>query len=98
MLGVTDPLTLAGLLVFSLAVTLLADRAAAGFGRPSWPTRFSAARSFRLAMDLFWILLLFSACIIAARYVERLSQPLLGWLLFGGLAFLTSLVRARLFL
>jgi membrane-bound metal-dependent hydrolase YbcI (DUF457 family) len=57
-----------------------------------------AAISLRLIAELFWILLVFSACIIAARYVERLNHPLVGWLLFGGLAFLTSLARARLFL
>jgi inner membrane protein len=47
--------------------------------------------------DLVWILLAFGAGVIATRYIERMSSDLLGYLAFGALIAVLSIVRALLF-
>ena len=98
MLGMTiDPWTLSGLLVFSVVVTLLSNWMAGGFRRPARPRNLSHAIRAVVASAI-WILLVFAAGVIATRYIERITNALIGYLIFGGVAVVLSLVRAQLFL
>jgi inner membrane protein len=49
-----------------------------------------------VAATLLWILLMFAAGVIAARYIERTNHTVAGFLLYGLAAFCLSLVRAHL--
>jgi inner membrane protein len=91
-----SPWLLAGLLVFSITVTLLADWVAAGLGRPALPERLSAAGIVCAAGNLVWMALLFLAGVIAARYGQRMAAPVVGYVVFGIVACLLSLLWAHL--
>jgi hypothetical protein len=47
---------------------------------------------------MIWILLIFVAAVIATRYIERTASAAIGYLIFGGVALVLTLARARLFL
>ena len=50
-----------------------------------------------LTAGLVWVLLVFVAGLIAARYIERIPYTVVGYAAFGLAAFLLSLLRARLY-
>lgn len=89
--------TVACLLAFSVAVTLLANRLVAGLRRPMRPGRLSPDQLSAVAASLVWMLLMFVAGILAARYIERVSNAVVGYLAFGLVALGLSLVRALLY-
>ena len=93
-----SPWTLAGLAACSVVATLLAQWIVAGFRRPAMPGRQALrARSLlTVVATLIWMALLFVAGVLAARYIERIALPLIGYLAFGLIAFLLSLVQAHL--
>jgi inner membrane protein len=83
-----------GLLAFSVIVTLgtnwLASRswhATPGWGRRPGP----------VVASVIWIALVTAASLLATRYIERISNAMLGYLAFGLGAFLLSLLRALLY-
>lgn len=87
-----------GLLAFALAVTLLADWLVARLHNEAlWPDR----RFLPLLDDwlgrLVWVVLMFAWAAIAVRYLERVANPLAGYVLAALAAFLLSLVRAILY-
>jgi alpha-beta hydrolase superfamily lysophospholipase len=89
-----------GLFLFALAVTPAAAWLAARW-RPSRTCHPSGAKHPKdlraLAAGLVWVLIVFVAGLIAARYIERIPYTLAGYGLFGLVAFLVSVVRARLY-
>lgn len=89
-----DPWVLLGLLVFSLAVTLVANWLVARFRQTKAP---SVAWPGTVAASLIWIALVFVAGIIATRYIERITTAAAGYLVFGLMMFLLSLLRAWLY-
>jgi membrane-bound metal-dependent hydrolase YbcI (DUF457 family) len=89
----SSPWILFGLLVFSVAVTLVT----------SWLVRHwrgSPAPGLTaptVLAGLLWVAVVFAAGLVAARYAERMKIPVMGYLLFGALACALSLVRAVLY-
>lgn len=92
-----DPWLSAGLLAFSVAVTLATNWMTAGLRRPAWPRRISLAVVATVVASLIWILLVYVAGVIAGRYIERIDYAVLGYLAYGSSAFILSWVRARLY-
>jgi len=84
---------LLGLFSFAILTTLVTDWLAARLRRSPQPQGVLNS----ILASLVWALLLFAAGVIAARYIERISVPLVGYLVFGLVAFLLSLVRALLY-
>jgi hypothetical protein len=96
MLGI-DAWMAAGLAAVALAVTLLTDWLVARLhSQPLWPDR----RAVRLAADwlarLAWVALTFAGAAIVIRYLERVVDPVPGYLLLFFLALVLSLARAML--
>ncbi len=88
-----DPLSLwqlLGLFALSLLVTLAANRLMRGRGRTPNPAGQVVASGL-------WVLLLFAAGVVAARYIERIEQTALGYLAFATGAMALSLLRAWLY-
>jgi inner membrane protein len=89
-----DPWLVLGWVAFGLALTAATDWLVATLWGERWPGRM-------LAVDLLasglWVVLLAAAGLLAMRYVERIAHAWLGYLLFGGLAFALSLLRAVLY-
>jgi inner membrane protein len=83
-----------GLLAFSVLVTLTADWLIAGLWRP--PSTLARSLS-AVTADLIWMLLVFLAGLIAARYIERTPNAVLGYLAFGLGALAVSVLRAHLY-
>lgn len=92
-----DPLILLGLVAFSVTITLVTNWIVSGFRWPALPRRFSASDVVTVIANLIWILLIFAAGILAARYVERIRSAATGYLVFGLGALLLSLVRGFLY-
>lgn len=97
MLGV-DLWTTAGLLLISLAVTLLADWLVARWQNEpllarEGPTALVADWLVRIA----WAALLAAGAVIAVRYLERVNQSAFGYALLILLALLLSLMRSSLY-
>ena len=88
-----QPWLIAGLLLCSLAVTLSTSWVVAWLRGASYP----AISLGRVLAELFWVLILFGAGLVAARYIERADHPLVYWLVYGAAAVLLSLVRAYLY-
>jgi inner membrane protein len=82
-----------GLLAFGVGVTLAANWIASR-NRP--PVQRGLRLLGRLTADLIWIVLIFVGGLIATRYIERIANPALGYLIFGLLAFAVSIVRSLL--
>jgi len=82
------------LLTFSVVVTLATNWLVAGFRRRMIPPGRSVAA---IVAHLVWILLLFAAGVLATRYIERTTNAASGYLAFGLVALLLSLVRAWLY-
>jgi membrane-bound metal-dependent hydrolase YbcI (DUF457 family) len=98
MLGIQiDPWMSAGLLAFSVAVTLVTNWLAAGLRRPAWPRRISPDDVVTVIASLIWILLVYAAGVIATRYIERIDQTVLGAVAYGAGAFVLSWIRALLY-
>jgi pimeloyl-ACP methyl ester carboxylesterase len=95
-----NPWIVLGLFVFAIAVTPLAAWLAARW-RPSKNRQPEGARFLKdlwsLAAGLTWVLIVFVAGLIAARYIERIPYAVAGLGLFGLVAFLGSMVHARLY-
>jgi inner membrane protein len=92
MLGVTDAWVLLALFASSVGVTLLANWAA------DWRRGVRANRSIAAwVASLVWIAVLFVAGVIVTRYIERISWPAMGYIVFGVVALLLSVMRALLF-
>lgn len=89
-----DPRALLGLLVLSVAVTLVANWLVARFQQAKTPF---AAWPGTVVASLIWIALVFIAGIIATRYIERTTAAAAGYLVFGLTMFLLSLLRAWLY-
>jgi membrane-bound metal-dependent hydrolase YbcI (DUF457 family) len=86
--------TLISLVAFSLMVTLVTRWFAAKL------VHSAAALTGPLAAivaDLIWMLLMFATGVIVTRYIERFNNVIVGYLAYGCLAFLLSLVRAFLY-
>ncbi len=99
MLGMAiEPWILYSLLAFSVAVTLIANWMAAGFQRPVLRRSLSLGDILTAAASLMWILLVFAAGVIATRYIERIANKAIGYLVFGVVVLALSLVRAQFFL
>jgi membrane-bound metal-dependent hydrolase YbcI (DUF457 family) len=94
MLGVNDVWVLLGLLATSVVVTLVANWAVARVGRATPLAAGSLAAWFA---SLTWIVALFAAGVIATRYVERISRPAVGYVVFGFMAVILSVMRALLY-
>jgi inner membrane protein len=92
-----DPWIIVGLLAFSLAVTLITNWLVAGLCRPALPDRLCLGDAVTVAVTLIWVALLYVLGVLAVRYSERLPNPVIGYLAFGVLAFLLSLIRAFLY-
>lgn len=90
----TNPWIVLGLLAFSVATTVVTSWLVART-QPAvpWPPRSPAA----IAAGLLWMLLLFVAGLIAVRYIERIPNAAVGYLIFGLGALALSLVRASLY-
>jgi inner membrane protein len=98
MFGMTiDPRILAGMLAFSTAVTLLTNWLAAGARRPAWPRRICLVHGAGVIASVVWIVLVYVAGVIAARYIERIEHAIWGYLAFGLGALLLSWIRAILY-
>jgi inner membrane protein len=98
MLGMTiDPWISAGLLAFSVAVTLVTNWLAAGLRRPAWPRRISLTDGVTVIASLVWIFFIYVAGVITIRYIERIENAALGYLAFGLVALILSWVRALLY-
>jgi membrane-bound metal-dependent hydrolase YbcI (DUF457 family) len=83
-----------GLLAFSIVVTLFTNWLA----RRLWRPRMAMTHSVRtLAADVVWILLLFLVGLVAARYIERMPNAALAFVVFGLATFFLSLGRAALY-
>ncbi len=90
----TNPWFLLALLVLSIGVTLTADWLVARLQRSgSQPTRSLGT----VAADLVWILLVFVTGLIATRYIERMANVAVGYLIFGLVVLGGSLIRAFLY-
>jgi membrane-bound metal-dependent hydrolase YbcI (DUF457 family) len=97
MLGMNiDSWTLAGILAFSVTITLLSDWLVAGFKRPRLPGRVTLDDIVTVLANLIWIALVSVFGVLAIRYSERMTNAVSGYLLFAALAFLLSWVRAYL--
>lgn len=90
----SDPWILFWLLAFGVGVTVAADWIASR-NRP--PVQRGLLSLGSLTADLIWILLIFVGGLIAARYIERIANPGLGYLTFGLLAFAVSMLRSLLY-
>lgn len=96
-LGMTiDAWTALGLGIFSFIVTVLANWIVAGLKRPRFSRESLGVFASSLVFNLLWILLVFVSGVIATRYIERITHPVLGYLVFAIVALLLSLFRARL--
>ena len=95
-----NPWIVLGLFLFAVLVTPVTAWLAARW-RPSQyrhPEGAWRSKDLRaLAAGLVWVLIVFVAGLIAARYVERIPYTVAGYGLFGLVAFLVSFVRARLY-
>jgi inner membrane protein len=89
-----NSLILLGLLAVSIVVTLVTDWLAAKLRRR---TAFPGSSVAVIVAHLVWILLLFVGGGLAARYIERIASVASGYLAFGLVAFLLSLIRALLY-
>lgn len=95
MLGMNiAPGIILGLAIFSIAVTLITNWLAAGRRRPTLPRSVSLGLMGPLLANILWLLLVFAAGMIATRYIERIDNTILGYMVFGLLAFLLSFARA----
>lgn len=83
-----------GLLAFSVIVTLGTNWLAAQFrhAKPGWGRALGP-----IAASVIWIALVTAAGLLAVRYIERIDNAVVGYLVFGLGAFLLSLVRALLY-
>jgi uncharacterized protein len=94
-----NPWIVLGLFLFALIVTLVTARLAAR-RRLSSDRRREGAQGLEalhaVAAGLVWVLVVFVAGLIAARYIERIPYTVAGYALFGLVALLVSVVRARL--
>ena len=95
-----NPWIVLGLFAFAVLVTPVANWLAARW-RPSQnrhPEGAEHPKDLRaLAAGLVWVLIFFVAGLIAARYIERIPYTVAGYGLFGLVALLASVVRARLY-
>ncbi len=91
------PWTLAGTLVYSVAITLLTNWAVSGFGRPRLPQRLTLENAISALVDLLWIVIVFVFGVLALRYIERMTNVVLGCILFGALGLGLSWMRAYLY-
>jgi membrane-bound metal-dependent hydrolase YbcI (DUF457 family) len=89
-----DTWSLVGLLAFSLIAASVTrwlatriEQRAATVGSPFIP----------IVADLSWTLVIFLGGVIAARYIERTSKPIIGYLVFGLVSTFLSLIRAFLY-
>jgi membrane-bound metal-dependent hydrolase YbcI (DUF457 family) len=98
MLGIQiDPWISAGLLAFSVIVTLATNWLAAGLRRPTWSRHISPTDVMTIVASLLWILLVYAAGVVSTRYIERIDQKLLGYLVYGTGALVLSCIRALLY-
>lgn len=88
-----QPWFLIALLLFSGVVTLSTGWLVA---RVQGASRSTVSLGAVLAA-LIWVLILFAAGLVAARYIERADNPLGYWLAYGAAAIILSLVRAYLY-
>jgi len=86
-----NPGVVLGLVVLAIMATALTNWLVRRLGPPP------AGPSATLVAHLVWILLLSAAGLIAARYIERVTHAIVGYLLFGLVALGLSLVRAILY-
>ncbi|MBN1660073.1 MAG: metal-dependent hydrolase [Anaerolineae bacterium] len=89
MFGVTPLMT--GLTLAYAIVATVAAHVVVAWRRGEWRWRVGG-----LAAGVMWVLLFFAAGLVAARYIERLSNPMPGYLLGGALSLGLSLVEALL--
>lgn len=92
-----EPWILSILLTFSVIVVLIANWLTGGLRKPRLPSAISLNDIAGLISNLLWIAIIFTAGVIAARYIERIRNTALGYLVFGLVAFLLSWVRAILY-
>jgi len=89
-----------GLFLFAVLATPVAARLAARWRPPPncHPEGARHPKDLRaLAAGLVWVLIVLVAGLIAARYIERIPYTVAGFALFGLVAFLASMLRARLY-
>ncbi len=95
-----NPWVVLGLFVFAVIVTpaagwLVARRRLSQNCHPEDVKRPKDLRA--LPAGLVWVLIVFVAGLIAARYIERIPYTVAGYGVFGLAAFLMSVVRALLY-
>ncbi len=91
------PGLIVGLLILTVAVTVIANWLVAGLRRPALPARLSLALLSAIVTNLVWMALIFAAGILATRYIERVDNALPGYLAFGLVALGLSVIRAWLY-
>ena len=93
----SDPWVLAGVLAYSITVTLVANWLVTGFERPTLPRRVTLECAVSVLANLLWILVVSVFGVLATRYVERMTSVVIGYTLFGMLGLLISWARACLY-
>ena len=91
-----DPWILAGIVAYSVAVTVVTHWLVPGFDRSKPPYRVSLTGAVAVVGNLLWVFLVTVFGVVAIRYVERMGNAILAYTLFGVAGFLLSWVRAYL--
>ena len=91
------PWVLAGILAYSIAVTQVTNWLVSGFDLPKPPCHVSLTTAVTLLANLLWIFLVAVFGMLAVRYVERMVNVMLGYVLLGMSGFLLSWIRACLY-
>ncbi|MGD8474192.1 MAG: metal-dependent hydrolase [Anaerolineae bacterium] len=91
------PWTIVGILAYSIVVTLFTSWIAAGFRRPQLPSVFTLRFLVGLMAGLMWTGLLYVFGVLAIRYVERMPNTAIGYMLLGSAGFMLSWARAALY-
>ena len=91
------PWTIVGILAYSIVATLLTSWIAAGFRRPELPSAVTLRVLIDLMAGLIWMGLLYLYGVLAIRYIERMPDTVIGYLLLGSAGFVLSWARAALY-
>jgi membrane-bound metal-dependent hydrolase YbcI (DUF457 family) len=91
------PWTIVGIAAYSIVVTLVASWIVAGFKRLQLPSAFTLRLVADLIASLLWMALLYVFGVLAVRYIERVPNAIIGYLLLGSAGFLLSWARAALY-
>ncbi len=92
-----EPWMWAGVLAYSITVTLGTNWLVTGFERPTLPRRVTLQCAASVLASLLWILMVSVFSVLAIRYTKRMPSVVVGYMLFGMLGLLISWIRAFLF-